>query len=171
VAGGGCTPVPERAIESDEFEALLAIIRVPVVLPADAGVKVKFKVVLCPGVRTIPDAPPAFRPAPEMLSFEMVTFAVPVFETETVFEEALPMMTLPKLTLVAFAVSCPTAAGGGGVEFEEVVVVEVEPLDDAVGGGTLATTLVVVEDVVEPEAVDELEELPPKNTPLMTELG
>lgn len=86
---------------------MLAIVKVPVTAPAAAGVNVTFKVVLCPGVSTIPEAPPAFKPAPEMLSFEIVTFALPVFETETVFDRELPTFTFPKLTVVAFAASWP----------------------------------------------------------------
>jgi len=99
----------------------------------------------------------------------MVTFAAPVFETETVFEVALPILTLPKLMRVAFAVSVP-AAGATAVGTLEETVVELALLDD-VGVRLLVTTLFVLEEVVEAEAVGEMDELPPKNKPLTTEFG
>jgi hypothetical protein len=111
-----------------------------------------------------------------MLSVEIVTFALPVFETEIVFAEELPIFMLPKLTLLELTVSVPTAGGVVVVELEEVLVVEevvVELVLDVllvVGGGTTGRTLLVPEDV-EAEDVEEPVERPPKNKPLMTEFG
>ena len=46
--------------------------------------------------------PVALMPAPEMLTLDMVTLAVPELETANVCEVLLPMFTLPKLKLAGF---------------------------------------------------------------------
>jgi hypothetical protein len=74
--------VPDRPIDAGELAALLGIETLPVTLPVLAGVNVTFNVVLCPGDKIVPDAPLALKPAPEMLTLEMVTLVVPEFLTE-----------------------------------------------------------------------------------------
>jgi hypothetical protein len=64
----GATPFPDKVIIVGEFVALLAAMMLPVTLPAAAGAKVTFNVVVCPGCRVVPeDTPLALKPAPEIL--------------------------------------------------------------------------------------------------------
>jgi hypothetical protein len=57
----------------------------PVTLPLAAGANVTLRAADCPGVRIIPVAiPAALKPAPEMLTLEMVTLAVPALVKDTV---------------------------------------------------------------------------------------
>jgi hypothetical protein len=96
----GATPVPARAIVCVPPDALLATSMLPVIAPLAAGVNVAFKVAVWPGVRTVPaDRPLALNPAPEMLTFEIVTFAVPAFVSVTLCELLLETFTLPKVRL------------------------------------------------------------------------
>jgi hypothetical protein len=69
---------------SGEFEALLDTVTLPVKFPVDAGVNVALKVAICPGVKIKPvDTPLAVKPAPEMLTFEMVTLEFPALVSVT----------------------------------------------------------------------------------------
>src|ERR1700674_3678688 len=73
------TPVPVRGMIAGELVASLAMVTLaPGTLPIAAGAKVTFRVAFCPGGMTCPvDTPLALKPAPEMLTFEMVTLALP----------------------------------------------------------------------------------------------
>jgi hypothetical protein len=89
-----------------ELAALLDTKTLPVALPAAAGVKVTFKVALCPGVRICSvDAPLAVKSAQETLTFEIVTLELPVIVRVTGRVLLLPMFTFPKVKLVGFALS------------------------------------------------------------------
>jgi len=89
-----------------EFVALLVIVTLPVTLPVAAGAKVTFKVAVCPGVRIVPaDTPLALKPAPEMLTFEIVTLELPELVSVTARVLLAPVFTLPKLKLVGLALS------------------------------------------------------------------
>jgi hypothetical protein len=58
-------PVPVKAIVDGELEALLGTVRLPVRVPAAAGLKVAVTVAVCPGDKISPEAPPlALKPAP-----------------------------------------------------------------------------------------------------------
>ena len=106
-----CHPIPDNAMVAGEFEALLVTTRLPVTLPAAAGVKVTFKVPRCPGVRICPaDTPLALKPAPEMLTFEIVTRELPEFVSVTARVLLAPVFTFPKLKLVGAALSMKVAA-------------------------------------------------------------
>jgi hypothetical protein len=96
--GAVATPVPESAIESGEFVALLATETLPVALPAEAGLNVAVKVAVCPGVRISPEeTPDALKPAPETVTLETVMLEFPAFVSVTVCVPVLDTFTLPKL--------------------------------------------------------------------------
>src|SRR6266478_9871863 len=89
-----------------ELVALLVTETLPVTLPVAAGAKVTFKVAVCPGVRIVPaDTPLALKPAPEMLTFEIVTLELPELVSVTARVLLAPVFTLPKLKLVGLALS------------------------------------------------------------------
>jgi hypothetical protein len=105
------TPVPESAIVSGEFVALLATATLPVALPEADGVKVAVKVVVCPGVRISPVATPlAVKPAPEMVTPETVTLEFPALVNVTLWLLLLDKFTLPKLKEAELALSRSVAA-------------------------------------------------------------
>jgi hypothetical protein len=102
----GWTPVPEREIVAGELVALLVTVTLPVTLAAAAGVKVTFSVAVCAGVKICPvETPLAVNPAPDMLTFDTVTFAFPPFVNVTLSMLLLPMLTFAKLRLVVLALS------------------------------------------------------------------
>jgi hypothetical protein len=93
--------------------ALLVTVNPPVTAVAPPGVNVTFTVADCPGVSTVPTGKPvALKPAPETLTFETVTFELPVLEIEIDCEEVLPTFTLPKARLAGLAASTPGFAAG-----------------------------------------------------------
>jgi hypothetical protein len=70
---------------SGEFVALLATEIPPFALPAPDGAKVAVKDALCPGARISPEeTPAALKPAPETVTFEIVTLEFPAFVRVTV---------------------------------------------------------------------------------------
>jgi hypothetical protein len=90
--------VPESEMVSGEFVALLATETLPDALPAPYGAKVAVKVAACPGARISPEGTPvALKPAPETVTFEIVTLEFPTFVTVAVLVLLLDMFTLPKL--------------------------------------------------------------------------
>jgi hypothetical protein len=107
----GCTPVPERVIVAGEFVALLAIVTLPVMLPAAVGENVTFKIAVCPGVRIRPaEMPLAVKPGPVRLTLEMVTLELPVLESVTPMVVVAPVVTFPKLRLAGLALRRVAAA-------------------------------------------------------------
>jgi hypothetical protein len=84
-------------MESGELVALLVTDTLPVTLPAAAGAKLAVKVADCPGARITPETPVALNPAPETVTFEIVTLALPPFVSVTVCVLLFGMVTLPKL--------------------------------------------------------------------------
>jgi hypothetical protein len=64
--------------------------------------------------------PTTVNPAPVMVAFEMVTVAVPVFVTVTLWVVVFPTATLPKLKLVALGERMP-APGSPVVVFPALV--------------------------------------------------
>jgi len=94
--------VPERAMETGEFVALLATATLPVTLPAPDGLNVTAKVAVCPGVKMSPlETPLALKPAPEKLTPETVTFEFPALVRVTLWVALLDTFTLPKAKLDA----------------------------------------------------------------------
>jgi len=65
-----------------ELAALLVIVTLPVTPVLLAGVNITIKGAFCPGARICPvEIPLAPKPAPEMLTFEMVMLVLPEFVT------------------------------------------------------------------------------------------
>ena len=109
--GTVCDPVPDNGIVAGELEALLTTARLPVTLPATAGVKVTFRVPPCPGAKICPaDRPLALKPAPEMLTFEIVTWELPEFVSVTASVLLAPVFTFPNVRLAGVALSRKVAA-------------------------------------------------------------
>src|SRR6266404_1925270 len=104
-------PVPERVVMAGEFVALLLTVTLPVTLPAEIDSKVIFKVVDCPGVRVVPEGtPPAVKPAPAILMFEIAMLEFPEFVSFTGRVLLTPVFRFPKLKLVGLALSRYVAA-------------------------------------------------------------
>src|SRR5579862_2398714 len=96
-----------------ELAASLITVMLPAAFPVAVGVNVTFMVALCPGVRICPvDTPMALKPAPEMLTFEMVTLAFPEFVSVEERVLLAPTFRLPKLKLDGLAVSVMVTTGG-----------------------------------------------------------
>src|SRR2546428_7245113 len=107
----GCTPIPDRVIVAGEFEASLVTLTLPVTLPEAAGAKVAPKLAVCPEVTTSPAGMPlAVKPAPAMMTLEMLILALPEFVKVTPKTLLLPTLTLPKLRVDGLAVSGPGGA-------------------------------------------------------------
>ena len=124
LGAGAATPVPDTAKVFSPFEASLLMVMLPATSPAAAGSKLTFRVAVCDGARISPlDNPLTFRPAPERITFEMVTFEPPTFDTVMVFEALLPTFSFPKAMLAGLIVSCPgvTTGATGVVTGAEVV--------------------------------------------------
>lgn len=97
-------PVPDNAIVSVPFEALLLMLMLPEALPVLAGAKVAVRVTDWPGVKIVPaDTPLALKPAPDTITFEMVMLALPALVSVKVCWPLLAMLTEPKLKLVELA--------------------------------------------------------------------
>ncbi len=98
--------LPESAIFSGEFVALLVIVSVPVAFPAAFGSKFTVNVFDSSGVSVCaPPDPLSAKPVPETVTLEIFAFAFPEFVTFTLAEPAPPTFTLPKLNVVALALS------------------------------------------------------------------
>jgi len=101
-----CTPVPVIEIVAGELVALLATVTPPVTLPVEVGAKVTFKAAVCPGARTVAeDTLLALKPAPVVLTLEMVRFELPEFVRVTPRVLVALVSMLPKLKLVGLALS------------------------------------------------------------------
>ena len=97
-------PVPEREMVSAPFEALLAMLMLPLALPVLAGLNVAVSVTDLPAATIVPaDTPLALKPAPEMRTFEMITLALPEFVSVTVCWVLLETSTEPKFKLLVLA--------------------------------------------------------------------
>jgi len=107
-------PVPVTVAEAVEFAALLRIVTPPLAAPVAPGAKVILNDVLCPGFNTTPlDTPVAVNPAPETVTCDNVTVAVPVFERLNVCAELAATFTLPNAKLAGVNESWPCAVAAG----------------------------------------------------------
>ena len=78
----------------------------PTTLPVAAGAKVTFKVAVCPGLRIVPAGTPlGLKPAPELLTFVIVTLELPEFVSVTTRVLLALVFMFPKLKLVGPALS------------------------------------------------------------------
>ena len=98
--------MPLRAMVAGELVALLAMVMLPVTLPAAVGAKATVKEADCPAARVRGSASPVtLKPLPVTLSLEREMLPLPLLETVTVCVALVPVATLPKLSEVEEAVS------------------------------------------------------------------
>ena len=84
------------------------MVRLPLLLPAAVGVNTALKVALCPAPTVAGRfGPVKLKPLPVADALEMVTVEPPLLVTDTVTDLLLPTVTLPKLTLLGFAMREP----------------------------------------------------------------
>jgi len=104
-------PVPDKAITSGEFVALLTTVTLPDRLPAEAGENVTVKDVDCPAARLSgKEMLLTLKPAPLSRTCEMETLEFPVLVTVKLCVELVPVVRLPKLSEADEAESCNVAA-------------------------------------------------------------
>jgi hypothetical protein len=124
--------VPLKPIDRLEFEASLLTDIEPVSAPATVGLKVAVNVAVCDAFNVAGVAKPLTeKPVPVAAMLEILTAAFPEFVNTICLVVLLPVTTVPKLTLVGFAVRCPVA------------VVEPVPLSGTVTVGWLGSLLVI----------------------------
>ena len=84
------------------------MVRLPLLLPAAVGVNTALKVALCPAPTVAGRfGPVKLKPLPVADALEMVTVEPPLLVTVTATDLLLPTVTLPKLTLLGFAMREP----------------------------------------------------------------
>ena len=106
-----CTPLPESVMVAGELVAVLTTVTVPLTLPDAAGANTTLKAALCPAASVTGGIRPVvLNPAPETLTWEMLTLELPMLVSLTVCVLLVPTNTLPKLKLVGLAVSWNVAA-------------------------------------------------------------
>jgi hypothetical protein len=95
-----------------ELVALLVIVMLPVTPTLLAGTKLTVIDAVCPGTRTCPvDTPLVAKPAPEMLTLEIVVLEVPELLSVVWMLEFVPTVTFPKAKLEGLAVRLEVGAG------------------------------------------------------------
>jgi len=106
VTVGGCTPVPDKLIVAGELVALLVTTTLPEAVLDSDGANVTFTLVLCPGLKMMPDRPVTLKPGPETLTLEIVALELPELVRVALKELLLPVSMLPKFKLDGFTVNC-----------------------------------------------------------------
>jgi hypothetical protein len=100
-------PVPVNGIARGELGASLISETDPLTAPAVVGANTTLKVVFPPAAITLgKERPLMLKPAPVTLACVIVKLDVPSFVSRIVCELLSPVITLPKLALGGFAVSC-----------------------------------------------------------------
>jgi hypothetical protein len=107
----GVIPVPVRPIVAGELVALLLMIIDPLAAPLVEGVNVTLTTVVCPGLRIKPAAPPALKPAPDTITWEIVTLEFPALVNVTFCEPLLDTFTLPKFKFETLGLRRMVVAG------------------------------------------------------------
>jgi hypothetical protein len=93
-------------IVAGEFVALLVTTTLPVTLPEPVGAKVTSRVTAFPAARMSPlDMPLTLKPGPEMLSFEIVMFALLELVSVTLLLLLAPTFIDPKLKVEGLTVN------------------------------------------------------------------
>jgi hypothetical protein len=101
------TPVPLSEIVVGEVGALLTSVIDPFTLPAAAGPNTALNVVALPAAMvTGAVMPEVLKPAPETVTEEIVTVALPPFVRLMVCELFVPVVTLPNAAVVGVADNC-----------------------------------------------------------------
>lgn len=126
----GVTAVPDNGIVRVGFEAVEAMVTLPLTLPADVGVNVTVKVALWPAVNVAGVVIPLrLKPVPLIPTCEIVTLEAPVLVNVSERDWLLPTIKLPKLRLLGLDPNAPGAtpvpANGmvrDGLEAFEVIV-------------------------------------------------
>jgi hypothetical protein len=145
-------PVPLRAtVEVVPLAALLVMVTLPVSLPATVGSNLRSSVAVCDGDKVsgavIPDN---VNPVPLMVAALIVSAAVPLEVTVTVWVAGVFRLTLPKATLLDPRVSAAVPVLAAGLSCSEKLSELV--LSDAVSVAVSAAA--TVEAVAEKLAVD-----------------
>lgn len=140
------TPVPLTATDTGDFGALLAMVTLPLVVPAVCGAYCTLNVLLCPaaivsGVVT----PLTLTPAAVEPSCEMVRFAVPVLVMVTGCVFDCPSTRLPKVMLagemlIAGCTPVPESANPGAVPGASLVIPTVPPTTPVAVGAKVTCT-------------------------------
>ena len=100
-------PVPLREIVVGELGALLSSVIDPVTVPAALGPNTALNVVALPAAMvTGAVIPVVLKPAPETVTEEIVTVALPPFVRVTVCELLVPVVTLPNAAVLGVAANC-----------------------------------------------------------------
>jgi hypothetical protein len=101
-------PMPERDTESEEFGASEVIVTPPLALPADCGENVTVNVVLCETLSARGVVIPLrVKPLPLTEACEMLTVEPVALVSVMVWLLWLPIVMLPKVSLVGLAASWP----------------------------------------------------------------
>ena len=109
--------------------ALLVTVTLPGTSPAPAGAKVTFSVAVCPDVKIRPDETPlAVYPAPETVTFEIVTSEFPPLVKITGRTLLLPILTVEKFRLVLLALRMIVGVPGVPCWLEAVLGALVTPV-------------------------------------------
>jgi hypothetical protein len=127
------TPVPLREIVSGDVGALLTTVTDPVTLPAVLGPNAALNVAALPAAMiTGVVIPVVLKPAPETVTEEIVTVAVPPFVRLIVCELFVPVVTLPNAAVVGVAANCACVPiplkGIVSGEFSPLLTIEILPL-------------------------------------------
>ena len=110
-AVGVATAVAFSVIVRGAPGALLWMVSVPVALPAPEGVNFTMMAPFCPaGMVAGSDGPATLNPEPLTFTWEIVTGTSPLLVTVTLCVLLLPIVTLPKFTLLESAESWPELA-------------------------------------------------------------
>jgi hypothetical protein len=112
---------------------LLVTVTLPVTPTVADGAKVKSSMAVCPGVRIWPvETPDAVNPAPEMLTFEIVTLEFPPFVSVTPCTLLVPTLTFPKLRFAVFAFKTEVDGDELGADTVVAEVVQFDVFDPPV---------------------------------------
>jgi hypothetical protein len=107
------TPLPLTATAVGALLALLPKVIVPLAFPVAVGANDTLTDTLCPAARLIGKVGPlAVNAATDDDNEDSVTAVPPVFVTDTLWDEVLPMLTLPIFRAVGFAVIAPAVWAG-----------------------------------------------------------
>jgi len=144
-------PVPERGIVRVAFAASEVTVTEPLALPVELGANLTVKFALCPAPSVKDELMPlSANPVPPIATFETETVVPPVFVIVPERDWLEPTVTLPKLSDVGLALSCPgvavpvpdRASVRDGSEASDVIVTFPPAVPDEVGANLTLTVAV-----------------------------